>query len=420
MSNIKRERSNLVSETRFRGDAVKLQWDRWPPVPLAVAGARSQPRSQPSQSLGPAAARHERPNSRLVRTAADKEKLSWHSFVSGRQRRNARCPHRPRRCLAAIRATAAGIAQLAQFCKTNQVSLVVMEATGGYERLPFAQLWAADMPVALVNPRSVRRFAEAMGALEKTDKIDTGMIAWYAETKHIGPTPPASDKQQRFMALVLRMRQLTDLRTAQDNQRRLVDDPDALASFSTIVATINRQIRTLEAKVIALIDADPLGSRWIRRSARSRVSPIERWPDCSPNLPEIGTLSGKAVANSPASRQSPKIAARRVASALCAADARRYDCYPLYSCRTRPAARAGLQGVLRYAARSRESAKGGAHRAGTQAAGAAECQGARRAKAARANGLTREGHNSAVEATEKPVSCFGRERLFLRPGLTNR
>jgi transposase len=153
--------------------------------------------------------------------------------------------------------TTDGIAQLAQFCKTNRVSLVVMEATGGYERLPFAQLWAADMPVALVNPRSVRRFAEAMGALEKTDKIDTGMIAWYAETKRIGPTPPASDKQQRFMALVLRMRQLTDLRTAQDNQRRLVDAPDALASFSTIVATINRQIRTLEAKVIALIDADP-------------------------------------------------------------------------------------------------------------------------------------------------------------------
>jgi transposase len=192
--------------------------------------------------------------------------------------------------------TTDGIAQLAQFCKTNQVSLVVMEATGGYERLPFAQLWAADMPVALVNPRSVRRFAESMGALEKTDKIDTGMIAWYAETKRIGPTPPASDKQQRFMALVLRMRQLTDLRTAQDNQRRLVDDPDALASFSTIVATINRQIRTLEAKVIALIDADPLwlaldtAFRQIKGVADRTVARLLA------NLPEIGTLSGKAVA----------------------------------------------------------------------------------------------------------------------------
>ncbi len=64
-----------------------------------------------------------------------------------------------------------GIAQLALFCKTHQVSLVVMEATGGYERLPFVQLWAADVPVALVNPRSVRRFAEAMGSLEKTGRF---------------------------------------------------------------------------------------------------------------------------------------------------------------------------------------------------------------------------------------------------------
>jgi len=82
-----------------------------------------------------------------------------------------------------------------------------MEATGGYERLPFVQLSAADVPVALVNPRSVRRFAEAMGAPEKTDKIDTGMIAWYAETKRSVPTPPASDRQRRFTAMVLRVRQ---------------------------------------------------------------------------------------------------------------------------------------------------------------------------------------------------------------------
>jgi transposase len=211
--------------------------------------------------------------------------------------------------------TTEGIAQLAQFCKTHQVSLVVMEATGGYERPPFAQLWAADVPVARVNPRSVRRFAEAMGALEKTDKIDTGMIAWYGETKRTVATPPASDKQQRFTALVLRMRQLTDLRTAQNNQRRLVDDPDALASFTAIVATINRQIRTLEAKVMALIDADPLwlaldtAFREIKGVADRTVARLLA------NLPEIGTLSGKAVAKltglAPIANDSGKKAGKR-------------------------------------------------------------------------------------------------------------
>ena len=192
--------------------------------------------------------------------------------------------------------TTGGIAQLAQFCKSHQVSLVVMEATGGYERLPFAQVYGAGIPVAIVNPRSVRRFAEAMGALEKTDKIDSAMIAWYAETKRIEPTPLASNQQQRLTALVLRMRQLTDLRTAQNNQRRLVDDPDALASFTAVLATVNQQIRSLEAKVIELINADPL---WLALDAAFRE--IKGVADRTvarlmANLPEIGTLSSKAVA----------------------------------------------------------------------------------------------------------------------------
>ena len=74
--------------------------------------------------------------------------------------------------------SAAGIAGLAVFCKQHQVAFVAMEAIGGYERLPFGVLWAAGVPTAIVNPRAVRRFAEAMGILEKTDRIDTGVIAW--------------------------------------------------------------------------------------------------------------------------------------------------------------------------------------------------------------------------------------------------
>lgn len=192
--------------------------------------------------------------------------------------------------------TSQGVAQLAAFCKAHQVELVAMEATGGYERLPFAELWAADLPAAVVNPRSVHQFAQAMGALEKTDKIDTGMIAWYAETKRIAPTPPASDNQQRLTALVVRMRQLTELRTAQINQRRLVDDPDALQSFTAILVTTNQQLRSLEAKVDGLIDADPLwrafdvAFREIHGVADRTIARLMA------HLPEIGTLSSKAVA----------------------------------------------------------------------------------------------------------------------------
>ena len=107
----------------------------------------------------------------------------------------------------------------------HEVTLVAMEATGGYEKKPFALLWAQGLPCAILNPRMVRRFAEAMGVLEKTDRIDAGVIAWCAEAKRVGPTEPASPAQHRLRALVVRLRQLTAVRTAQTNQQRLVDDP---------------------------------------------------------------------------------------------------------------------------------------------------------------------------------------------------
>ena len=82
-----------------------------------------------------------------------------------------------------------GIADLACFSREQQAELVAMEATGGYEQLAFAQLSQAGLGVAILNPRAVRQFAQSMGRLEKTDRIDAGMIAWYAEVKQSPPVP---------------------------------------------------------------------------------------------------------------------------------------------------------------------------------------------------------------------------------------
>ncbi len=100
-----------------------------------------------------------------------------------------------------------------------------MEATGGYEKQPFAQLWEHGLPVAILNPRSVRRFAEGMGLLEKTDRIDAAVIAWFAQVKRCLPCAPPSAPQEQLKALVIRLRQLTELQTAQRNQRLLVRTP---------------------------------------------------------------------------------------------------------------------------------------------------------------------------------------------------
>src|SRR5579863_2681802 len=91
-----------------------------------------------------------------------------------------------------------GSVALAAFCRAHQDELVAMEATGGYEQQPFALLWAEGLSVAILNPRQVRRFAEGMGVIEKTDAIDAGLIAWFAQVRSCAPSPaPAPDQQHR-------------------------------------------------------------------------------------------------------------------------------------------------------------------------------------------------------------------------------
>lgn len=203
---------------------------------------------------------------------------------------------RPDGAEACFPATPEGIAGLAAFCREHQVGLAVLEATGGYEKPAYALLWNHGIPAAIVNPRAVRQFAEAMGFLEKTDRIDAGVIAWYAEVKGIVAQEPAGEAQERLKALVTRLRQLTELRTMQSNQRRLVGDTDVNGMFSEMMVLIARQTRELEAKIAALIGADPLW-RKLDECFRSIKGVADRTVSrLMAEMPEIGVLSNKAVA----------------------------------------------------------------------------------------------------------------------------
>lgn len=188
-----------------------------------------------------------------------------------------------------------GIDALAAFCRLHRVTLVAIEATGGYERQAFALLHQAGLDVAILNPRAVRQFASGMGRLEKTDRIDAGIIAWFAEVKRSRPTLLASDSQRRGRALVTRLRQLTALRTAQLNQQRLITEPQVQASFDELLDLLKRQIDHLAEQIATLIDQDPLwreldaSFRSIRGVAGRTVARLYA------ELPEIGTLSSKTV-----------------------------------------------------------------------------------------------------------------------------
>jgi transposase len=191
----------------------------------------------------------------------------------------------------------AGIAKLATFCRQHGVELVVMEASGGYERRAFLELWQAGLGCALTNPRSVRRYAEAMGYLEKTDRIDAAVIARFAIAKNLNPTPLPSRAQQRLKALVTRLRQVTGDLTVQKQRRAgLLDNPEMLASIDEVIALLKRQSRSLEGEIASMIDDDPLWAllaqswRTVKGVAGRTVARLHA------ELPEIGTYNNKAIA----------------------------------------------------------------------------------------------------------------------------
>jgi hypothetical protein len=82
-----------------------------------------------------------------------------------------------------------GLAELVQRLRRFDPRLIVLEASGGYESLPAVSLAEAGLPVAIVNPRQVRKFAEALGQLAKTDAIDARVIAHFAEAVRPPPRP---------------------------------------------------------------------------------------------------------------------------------------------------------------------------------------------------------------------------------------
>ena len=191
---------------------------------------------------------------------------------------------------------AEGIATLSAFCRQHGVELVVMEATGGYERQAFLLLWESGMAAALVNPLGVRRYAQAMGILEKTDRIDAGVIARFALAKEVKPSPPPSPVQQRLRALVARLRQVTDDLAVNKQRRAAAHDAEMLQSIDEVSALLKRQSRRLEGEIASLIDDDPLWAalnnafRSIKGVAGRTVARLLA------ELPEIGTFSNKAVA----------------------------------------------------------------------------------------------------------------------------
>ena len=74
-----------------------------------------------------------------------------------------------------------GLERLVERLRALTAVLVAVEATGGCETVVASALAAAQLPLAVINPRQMRNFARSTGKLTKTDHLDAAAIAHFAE-----------------------------------------------------------------------------------------------------------------------------------------------------------------------------------------------------------------------------------------------
>jgi len=174
--------------------------------------------------------------------------------------------------------------------------LIVLEATGGFETVVAAALGAAQLPLAVVNPRQIRDFARAIGRLAKTDALDAEAIALFAE--RIRPEPrPLPDEQSRMLAeLVARRRQIIEMMTAERNRRRSLTGRRVLKGVDRLLAALQKELTSLETDLDQTIRGTPA---W--REKEQLLTSVPGVGDklartLIADLPELGQLDRKQIA----------------------------------------------------------------------------------------------------------------------------
>lgn len=139
----------------------------------------------------------------------------------------------------------AGVAQLVQHLKSLASCCIVMEATGGLERLCATQLATAGLSVAVVNPRQVRDFARATGRLAKTDRIDAAVLAAFACLIRPAARVLKDEASMELQAMLMRRQQLVQMRVQES--LRLHQAKGAVAKGIKLhVAWLNKRIEEAE------------------------------------------------------------------------------------------------------------------------------------------------------------------------------
>jgi transposase len=203
-----------------------------------------------------------------------------------------------------------GLEQLAERLRELSPALVAVEATGGFEVIVAVAIAGAGLPLAVVNPAQIRHFAQAVGKRAKTDPVDAGVIAHFAEA--VRPAPRAlPDEAARLLAeLVGRRRQIIDMIVAERQREKRATNVRVRKSLARHIAVLEKELMEIDGDIDTLVRGSPV---W-----RAKEDLLASVPGIGKiiariliaELPELGNLNRREIAGlaglAPYTRQSGK------------------------------------------------------------------------------------------------------------------
>ena len=201
-----------------------------------------------------------------------------------------------------------GLEQLVERLRKLSPALVAVEATGGFEVIVAAAIAGAELPLAVVNPAQIRHFAQAVGKRAKTDPVDAGVIAHFAEA--VRPIPRAlPDEAARLLAeLVGRRRQIIDMIVAERQREKRATNVRVQKSLARHITVLEKELTEIDGDIDTLVRGSPV---W-----RAKEDLLASVPGIGKiiarillaELPELGTLGRREIASlaglAPYTRQS--------------------------------------------------------------------------------------------------------------------
>jgi transposase len=203
-----------------------------------------------------------------------------------------------------------GLGQLVERLRGLSPALVAMEATGGFEVIVAAAIAGAELPLAVINPAQIRYFAQAVGKRAKTDPVDAGVIAHFAEAVRPASRALPDEAARLFAELVSRRRQIIDMIVAERQREKRAANIRVCKSLARHITVLEKELMQIDGDIDTLVRGSPV---W-----RAKEDLLASVPGIGKTiarillaeLPELGTLTRREIASlaglAPYTRQSGK------------------------------------------------------------------------------------------------------------------